>query len=249
MLMEVFGHSAEDVAPAFFSAPRWLFLRYPSVEKLLWRVAAIRPLEFRKALGVLISAVIALCQALRFFQYGHKIVVKPVEQALASFSVECEALHIQKLRRFAYVRQNGIDFLPQLRVFSPEFVRVALFPLGMSHRVAQRIMHLLANRLPFLKISRGVSRDKPVIPLARKRAGLLPRKSNPLACEFSTDSGDLAGDVSVPLPKLLLSRLRPNTGTGEKLSLVTRLISPAVFLPHIVGKPLASDVIAVVVLT
>src|SRR6516165_8799124 len=125
MLMEVFRHSVEDVAPAFFSAPRRLFLKYPSVEKLLWRVAAIRPLEFRKALSVTVVAVVTLNQALQLLQDSRQIVVKPVEKALASFSVECEALHVQKLRRLSDVRQNWVDLFPQLLVVAPEFVGVA----------------------------------------------------------------------------------------------------------------------------
>src|SRR5262249_58702708 len=105
-------------------------------------------------------------------------------------------------------------------------------------------MHLFANCVPFLKISRGVACDKPVIPLASQRSCLLSRERDAFALALGPDCFDSSSDLSIPLAKLLLRDVRPVTRRRGELRLVVCLVPPAVLLAHIIGEAFASDVFA-----
>jgi hypothetical protein len=60
---------------------------------------------------------------------------------------------------------------------------------------------------------------------------------------------DASSDLSIPLAKLLLRDVRSVTRRRGELRLVVCLMPPAVLLAHIIGKALASDVFAGVVLS
>src|SRR6516165_11555589 len=109
-------------------------------------------------------------------------------------------------------------------------------------------MHLLANCVPLLKISRGVLCDKPVIPLASQCSRLLSRQRDAFALALGPDCFDARSDLGVPLAKLLLRDVRPVTRRRGELRLVVCLVPPAVLLAHIIGKAFASDVFAGAVL-
>src|SRR5262249_20515660 len=154
----------------------------------------------------------------------------------------------EKLRRLADIRQNWVDLSPYIRVVLPEFVRVASLPFGVTYRFAQRAMHFVANCIPFLKISRGVPCDKPVIPLASQRSRLLSRERDAFALALGPDCFDASSDLSIPLAKLLLRDVRPVTRRRGELRLVGGLVLPAVLPAHIIGKAFASEVFAGAVL-
>src|SRR6516162_11902347 len=103
-------------------------------------------------------------------------------------------------------------------------------------------MHALANCVPLLKISRGVSSNKPVIPLASQRSRLLSRERDAFALALGPDCFDASSDLSIPLAKLLLRDVRPVTRGRGELRLVVCLVPPAVLLAHIIGKAFAREV-------
>ena len=111
---------------------------------------------------------------------------------------------MQRTAQFRLHRLAQDNRLTYVLSVTKENVRVFLFPLPLRNSIANSVLDLLPQVLPYLNIASGIALEKPNVPLAGYRPRVTLAESYALAFVLGTNEGNASFSGSYEICRELL---------------------------------------------